>query len=92
MKNVNEMSVSELSRWYALYEAVNLVGDECDERGINFETVNLEPLPLRKYIEKTSDIFARKFMEEQEFTSVSRKRCFDEVKRHAAKPTVIETV
>ena len=66
MKNVNEMSVDELSRWYALYEAVNLIADECEERNIDFETLNLEPLSLRKYIEKTSDIFGKKVIEEQD--------------------------
>lgn len=73
MKTVNEMSVSELSRWYALYEGINIVAEECKERNIDFNKTNLEPLHLRKYIEKTCDIFARKLLEEQETIEKNKK-------------------
>jgi hypothetical protein len=63
---IKEMANFELSRWYALFEAVNLLADECDERGKDFESLNLEPLHLRKYIEKTCDLYGKKLLEEQE--------------------------
>ena len=65
MKDIVEMSDFELARWYALYEAVNFIADECDQRRIDFSTVRLEPLHIRKYVEKTCDIFARKLDEDR---------------------------
>ena len=59
MNNVDKMSVFELSRWYALFEAINIIGDECDERRKNFKKIKISPLSLEKYIENTCDIFAK---------------------------------
>ena len=58
------MSVFELSRWYALVEAVNVISDECIERGKNFNKIKLPPLVLERYVESTSDIFAKKIIAE----------------------------
>jgi len=73
MVRVDEMGVYEVSRWYSLFEAVNFIADECDERNIDFESVRLEPLHMRKYIEKTCDIFARKLDEENAIAAKSAK-------------------
>jgi hypothetical protein len=54
------MSVFEQARWYALIEAVNVIGDECDKRGKSFNKMKISPLDLEKYIEGTCDIYARK--------------------------------
>lgn len=62
---MDEMSVFELSRWYAIVDAVNIIGDECDERGIKFNDVKLSPLVIEKYIESTCDIFAQKIIDEK---------------------------
>lgn len=64
-KKLEDMGVFEQARWYALMEAINIIGDTCDERGINFEKIKMSPLDLQKYIEGTCDIFARKIEEEQ---------------------------
>ena len=37
--DLDKMSLYELCRWSALEEAVNLIGDKCDERGIDFEKI-----------------------------------------------------
>lgn len=58
-RTVDQMTTFELSRWSALYDAVNFVADECQERGINFATLKLEPLYIRKYVESTCDTFAQ---------------------------------
>ncbi len=65
MRNTIEMSDFEISRWYALYEAVNFIADECESRGIDFESIRLEPLYIKKYVEKTCDIFARRLQEQR---------------------------
>ncbi len=52
---IDSMSLYELCRWVALKEAVDLVGDKCDERGIDFETFDVKPLDLLKYVDSTTD-------------------------------------
>ena len=64
MNSVNDMSVFELARWSALYEAINFIADECDDRGRDFNTIKLEPLYIRKYVESSCDNFARQIEKE----------------------------
>ena len=57
---ISKMSVYQLCRWSALEEAVNIIGDKCDDRGMDFETVELKPLDILQYIEKATDhIYAK---------------------------------
>ena len=57
---IEDMSTFELARWYALMEAVNIIGEACDERGKDFNKMKISPLDLTKYIEITCDTFAKK--------------------------------
>ena len=60
--DINKISEYELSRWAALQEAMEIIGDKCEERHINFETVELKPLEILKYIDNAADdIFYRNF-------------------------------
>ena len=54
--NINTLSEYEISRWLALQEAMELIGDKCDERNIDFETVELKPLEILKYVDNASDV------------------------------------
>lgn len=65
-KDLNDMSPFEQARWYALVEAVNIIADECEKRGKNFNKMKVSPLDLEKYIEGTCDIFTRKIEAERE--------------------------
>ena len=53
--NLEEMSLYELCRWSALEEAINLIGDKCDERGIDFEKIQLNPLDIMTYVDNQTD-------------------------------------
>jgi hypothetical protein len=53
--NIEQMSLYELCRWSALEEAVNLIGDKCDERGINFDEIQLNPLDIMTYVDGQTD-------------------------------------
>lgn len=57
---LDNMSVFEQARWYSLMEAVNLIGNTCDNKGIDFNKLKISPLDVQKYIESTCDIYARK--------------------------------
>jgi len=53
--DLTKMSLYELCRWSALEEAVNIIGDKCDDRKIDFDTVELKPLDILKYIDNATD-------------------------------------
>lgn len=49
------MSLYELCRWASLKEAIDIVGDKCDEREIDFDKFDLKPLDLLKYVDSMTD-------------------------------------
>jgi hypothetical protein len=53
--DLNKMSLYELCRWSALEEAVNIIGDKCEERGIDFEKIQLNPLDIMTYVDNQTD-------------------------------------
>lgn len=53
--DLTKMSLYQLCRWAALEEAVNVIGDKCEDKGIPFESIELKPLDLFKYVESASD-------------------------------------
>ena len=61
---VDEMSDFTLARWAALVEAVNVVADMAEEKGVKFKKISLKQPALRKYVDSTCDIICRKIKEE----------------------------
>lgn len=53
--NIEQMSLYQLCRWSALEEAVNIIGDKCEERKIDFESIQLNPLDIMTYVDKQTD-------------------------------------
>lgn len=53
--NIEKMSLYELCRWSALEEAINIIGDKCEERGIDFESIQLNPLDIMTYVDNQTD-------------------------------------
>jgi len=53
--DINKLSLYELCRWTALEEAINIIGEKCDDRNIDFENVELKPLDILKYIDNATD-------------------------------------
>jgi hypothetical protein len=53
--DISKMTLYSLCRWSALEEAVNIIGDKAEDRGIPFEKIDLKPLDLYKYIDNASD-------------------------------------
>lgn len=54
-KKINDLSLYEVSRWYALIDAIHIVSEKCDDRRVDFNTVELKPLELLKYVNVVSD-------------------------------------
>lgn len=55
---------SQLSRWIALYDAVNTIADKAEEKGIPFDDVEIKPLAIHKYIEATENIILKKVLQQ----------------------------
>ena len=53
--DINTLSLYELCRWTALEEAINIIGEKCDDRNIDFNNVELKPLDILKYIDNATD-------------------------------------
>lgn len=63
-----------LARWMALYEAVNIIADKAEERGIPLEKIDFKPLDIRDYISSTENIILMKILEED----YKIKVCYEE--------------
>lgn len=53
---------STLSRWIALYEAVNAIADKAEEKNIPFEKIELKPLAIHKYMDATENTILKKVL------------------------------
>jgi hypothetical protein len=51
----HNMDLYTLCRWASLKEAIDIVGDKCEERNIDFNTFELKPLDLLKYVDSMTD-------------------------------------
>ena len=56
----------ELSRWMSLYEAINYIGDKAEEKGLNFETLDLKPLAIHRYMKSVENIFLKKILQQED--------------------------
>lgn len=62
---VNKIEKTEiLARWIALYEAVNIIYDKADEKGLDEETIELKPLDIKDYMDFTVDIYHRQILKD----------------------------
>ena len=59
------MSTYELCRWASLKEAIDIIGDKCDEKHIEFDTFDLKPLDLLKYVDMMTDDYYSKALEHE---------------------------
>ena len=54
-KKIKDLSLYEIARWYALIDAIKIVSEKCDDRKVEFSTVELKPLELLRYVNVVSD-------------------------------------
>lgn len=58
---VDDMPLEVFSKWIALLEAVSIVSEECTDRSMDFEEINLEPLYIKKFVDTRSDQIHQQF-------------------------------
>lgn len=57
------MSLYELCRWASLIDAVELVENKCEEKQIDFDKIDLQPLDILKYVDSMTDEIYNKALE-----------------------------
>ena len=50
------MTTYEICRWAALKEAVDILGEKCEERNIELSSNVLQPLEILQYVESVTDV------------------------------------
>lgn len=58
------MDLYTLCRWASLKDAVDIVGEKCDSRKIDFNTFDLKPLDLLKYVDSMTDELYNKVLQQ----------------------------
>jgi len=53
-----------LAKWMSLFEAVNIIADNADDKKIPLDEVVFSPLDIMDYMSATEDIYLRKILEE----------------------------
>jgi hypothetical protein len=51
---IDELNDYQLSRWIALYEAVNLIADNAEKNGKTFDYTHMKKPAIEKYVDSTS--------------------------------------
>lgn len=52
---LENMSLYEMCRWASLIDAIELVENKCLERKVDFESIDLQPLDILKYVDSMTD-------------------------------------
>lgn len=56
---MSDMSDHQLSRWIALFEAINIIADEAEKTGTSIKFTNLKQPALEHYVDSTSILVYR---------------------------------
>ena len=61
---INKISVYEFARWAALLEAVDIIAEKCEDRGIDFDSPEgikyIKPLDIQDYVNLRTDTLVMK--------------------------------
>jgi hypothetical protein len=52
---VENMNLYTLCRWASLKDAIDLIGEKCEEKSIDFNDFEIKPLDLLKYVDSMTD-------------------------------------
>ena len=56
---LDAMSNFEIARWQALMDAIEILNEKCQDKGQNFNTLDIKPKAIEKFIESTCDLYCR---------------------------------
>lgn len=59
------MNLYTLCRWASLKDAIDIVGEKCEEKKLDFNDFDLKPLDLLKYVDSMTDELYNKVLEQE---------------------------
>jgi hypothetical protein len=59
------MDLYTLCRWASLKDAIDIVGEKCEEKKLDFNDFDLKPLDLLKYVDSMTDELYNKVLEQE---------------------------
>ena len=81
-----KMSVYEFARWAALLEAVDLIANKCEDKGIDFDSPAglkyIKPLDMQDYVDTRTDSMVLTIERSREFELRNAQLKIDEMKQH----------
>ena len=57
---IDSMFVYELCRWASLKDAIDIIAEKCEDKKLDFDDFDLEPLKILKYVDSATDILYNK--------------------------------
>lgn len=63
--SLDGMDLYSLCRWASLKDAIDLVGEKCEEKNLNFDSFDLKPLDLLKYVDSMTDELYNKVLHQE---------------------------
>jgi hypothetical protein len=60
--SIEGMDLYTLCRWASLKDAVDIIGEKCEDKKIDFNTFDVKPLDLLKYVDSMTDELYYKVM------------------------------
>lgn len=67
---LDAMSNFEIARWQALMDAIEIVNEKCEDRKKDFNTIDIKPKAIEKFIESTCDIYCRNIERQRQQESI----------------------
>jgi hypothetical protein len=64
--DIDSIPLYTLCRWAALKDAVDIVGDKCEEKSMSFDDIDLQPLDILKYVDIATDTLYSKVLHANE--------------------------
>lgn len=68
--NINNMSTTELSNWFALIKSLSIIHNNCTKNKKNFNKINLNSIHIKKYIDDVSPSIS-KMLEEDKLRNIN---------------------
>lgn len=72
-------TVTTEARWIALYEAVNLLSDKAEEKGLDFDSLKINHKGINDYLDAQQDIIALKLMKDRYNVEIVYDEDFDPI-------------
>lgn len=65
--SIEDMNLYTLCRWASLKDAIDLIGEKCEEKSIDFNDFEIKPLDLLKYVDSMTDDMFHRVSEQQTY-------------------------